>query len=289
VYVLDGATTLVLMRGDHALSEQKLRDGTGARDARPARDDEIRGALGASAGSLGAVGVAGLRVVADEALRGRRAMTTGANRDGFHLRGVEVERDLRIDAWLDLREVRAGEPCPMCAAALGVAKSIEVGHIFKLGTRYSEAMGAVVQDEQGNSTPIVMGSYGIGIGRTMASIVEACHDQNGIVWPVSVAPFEIVVSVLNPNEVETQEAGERLYDALRAQGIDVLLDMRDERPGVKFKDADLVGIPYRLTVGPRGLKEKKVEWKRRRDGQMRELPLDRAAEAAAETIFEERR
>jgi len=289
VYVLDGATTLVLLRGDHTLSEQKLADGAGAAQVRAANAEEIRAALGASAGSLGAVGVTGVRIVADTALQGRRDMTTGANRDEFHVRGVDVARDIRVDAWLELREVKAGEPCPMCGSALGVAKTIEVGHIFKLGTKYSEKLGAVVQDESGGSVPIVMGSYGIGVGRVMASIVEACHDANGIIWPVTVAPFEVVISVLNPNEVETQEAGERIYEALRAQGIDVILDARNERPGVKFKDAELVGIPYRITIGPRGLAEKKVEFVRRRDGTRRELPLDRAAETAAEAVFEERR
>jgi prolyl-tRNA synthetase len=230
-----------------------------------------------------------VRIVADAALQGRSDMTTGANRDEFHLRGVDVARDIRVDAWHELREVKAGESCPMCAAPLGVAKTIEVGHIFKLGTRYSEKLGAVVQDESGASVPIVMGSNGIGVGRVMASIVEACHDANGIIWPVTVAPFEVVISVLNPTDVEAQEAGERLYDALRAMGIEVILDTRDERPGVKFKDAELVGIPYRLTVGPRGLAEKKVEFVRRRDGTKRELPLDRAAETVAEAVFEERR
>jgi prolyl-tRNA synthetase len=289
VYVIDEATVLLLLRGDHALSEQKLRDATGALAARPAAAEEIRAALGASAGSLGAVGVAGVKVYADAALEGRRGMTTGANEDGFHLRGVDVARDLRVDAWLDLREVRAGEACPMCGGALAVVKTIEAGHIFKLGTRYSEALGATVTDESGAERPIVMGSYGIGVGRVLASIVESHHDANGIVWPVSVAPFEVVISVLNPNEVEPQEAGERLYDALRQQGIEVLLDLRDERPGVKFKDADLVGIPHRIVVGPRGLENKKVEWKRRRDGLVKELGLDRAAETVAEAVFEERR
>ncbi len=289
VYVVDGVTTLVLLRGDHKLSEQKLADGEGAVAVRAANSDEIRVALGASAGSLGAVGVAGVRIVADTALQGRRDMTTGANRDEFHLRGVDVARDIRVDAWLGLREVAAGEPCPMCASALGVAKTIEIGHIFKLGTKYSEKLGAVVQDETGASVPIVMGSYGIGVGRVMASIVEACHDANGIVWPVTVAPFEVVITVLNPTDVETQEAGERIYEALRAQGIDVIIDTRDERPGVKFKDAELVGIPYRITIGPRGLAEKKVEFVRRRDGTKRELALDRAAETVAEAVLEERR
>ena len=289
VYSADGTTTLVLLRGDHKLSEQKLADGVGAVSVRAATADEIRSALGASAGSLGAVGVAGVRIVADAALQGRRDMTTGANRDEFHLRGVDVTRDIRVDAWLELREVAAGEPCPMCGAALGVAKTIEVGHIFKLGTKYSEKLGAVVQDEAGASVPIVMGSYGIGVGRVMASIVEACHDASGIVWPVTVAPFEVVITVLNPTDVETQEAGERIYEALRAQGIDVIIDTRDERPGVKFKDAELVGIPYRITIGPRGLAEKKVEFVRRRDGTKRELALDRAAETVAEAVLEERR
>jgi prolyl-tRNA synthetase family II len=302
VYVLDGAAgreapgppghevVLVLLRGDHALSEQKLADATGARGLRPARAEEIRAALGASAGSLGAVGVRGLRVLADAPLRGRRGMTTGANQDDHHLRGVDVERDIAVESWLELREVRAGEACPLCGAALAVAKTIEVGHIFKLGTRYSETLGANVLDEQGQSRPIVMGSYGIGIGRVMASIVEHSHDDNGIVWPVSVAPFEVVVTVLNPKDVETTEAGERLYEALRERGIEAILDARDERPGVKFKDAELVGIPYRLTVGPKGLERKVVELKRRRGGAAaRELPLDRAAEAVAEAVFEERR
>jgi prolyl-tRNA synthetase len=289
VYVLDGAIVLVLLRGDHALSEQKLADATGARQLRAAGDAEIRAALGASAGSLGAVGVRDLRVFADLALGGRRDMTTGANQDDFHLRGVDVARDISVDDWLDLREVRAGEACPLCSAPLAVNKTIEVGHIFKLGTRYSEALGASVLDENGRATPIVMGSYGIGVGRVAASVVETHHDEAGIVWPVSVAPFEIVLTVVNPKEVGTAEVGERLYEALRVLGIDALLDDRDERPGVKFKDADLVGIPYRITIGSRGLERKVVELKRRRTGEVRELPLDRAAESAAELVFEERR
>ncbi|HTY16949.1 MAG TPA: proline--tRNA ligase [Myxococcota bacterium] len=290
VYVLDGRPALVLLRGDHALSAQKLIDATGARELRPARAEEIRAALGASAGSLGAVGVQNLRVLADAALRGRRGMTTGANRDDHHLRGVDVERDVAVERWLDLREVRAGEACPLCSAPLAVQKTIEVGHIFKLGTRYSDALGVVVLDDQGSHRPLVMGSYGIGIGRVMASIVEHSHDENGIVWPVSVAPFEVVVTVLNPKDVETAEAGERLYEALRERGIEVILDARDERPGVKFKDAELVGIPYRLTVGPKGLERKIVELKRRRGGAAaRELPIDRAADAVAEAVLEERR
>jgi prolyl-tRNA synthetase len=289
VYALDGETVLVLLRGDHPLAEQKLRDATGAREVRPAHPGEIRQALGASPGSLGAVGVTGVRVFADLALEGRRDMVTGANEDDFHLRGVDVARDLQVAAWQDLREVQLGESCPQCSATLSVGKAIEVGHIFKLGTRYSEALGARVLDEAGESVPIVMGSYGIGIERTMAAIVERSHDAAGIIWPVQVAPYEVVVSVVNPKDVATAEAGAQLYEALQAAGIDVLFDDRDERPGVKFKDADLVGIPYRITVGPKGLAKKQVDLTRRRDGRTDSLELARAAGTVIEAVLEERR
>jgi prolyl-tRNA synthetase len=288
IYVLDGRTTLVLLRGDHVLVEQKLQDGTGAADLRPATDEEMRAALGASAGSLGGVGVSDLRIVADLALRGRRNMVTGANEDGYHVRGVDVERDIAVGLWLDLREVKAGEACPMCDAPLAVDKTIEVGHIFKLGTRYSEAFGAAVLDENGKSRTIIMGSYGIGIERTMAAVVECCHDDAGIQWPLSVAPFEVVVTVINPKDVATTEAGSALYDALVAEGIEVLFDDRDERPGVKFNDADLVGIPFRVTIGPKGLAEGTVELTRRATRRSRAIDLVKAARNVAETILEER-
>jgi prolyl-tRNA synthetase len=289
VYVIDDAPVLVLLRGDHTLVETKLATTTGAATLRPAREDEIRGLLGASAGSLGAVGVRGLRVIADPALRGRRNMVTGANRDDEHLRGVDVERDLPVDAWADLRAVRDGEACPLCGDALRVATSIEIGHIFKLGTRYTESLGAEVQDEAGQSRPIVMGSYGIGITRNMAALVELWHDEAGITWPVAVAPYELVITVVNPKDVASEEAAGQLQAALRAAGIEVILDDRDERPGVKFKDADLVGIPYRITVGPKGLAEGKVELMRRRDRRMQLVELVKAAEIAANAVLEERR
>jgi prolyl-tRNA synthetase len=288
VYALDGRLALVLLRGDHALSQQKLLDGSGAREVRPAGESEIRAALGAGPGSLGAVGVQGLPILADEALRGRRDMVTGANQDDFHLRGVDVSRDLRVDHWLDLREVRAGEPCPMCDAPLRVDEAIEVGHIFKLGTRYSEALGALVQDESGATRPVVMGSYGIGIERAIAAVVERCHDADGIVWPLAVAPFEAVVTVVNPKQTATSDAGGAIYEALKGQGIDVLLDDREERPGVKFKDADLIGIPYRITVGPKGLEEGKVEITRRKTRGAQSVDLRKAADSVAESILDER-
>jgi len=288
VYVLDGKPTLVLLRGDHPLSEQKLLDATGALDHHAANDDEIRAALGASAGSLGAVSVRDVPVIADLALRDRRDMTTGANENDHHLRGVDVARDIEISEWIDLREAQAGEACAMCDAPLRVDKSIEVGHIFKLGTRYSESLGAKVLDESGKAQPIVMGSYGIGIERAMAAVVERCHDENGIVWPLAVAPFEVVITVVNPKDAATSDAGNALYDALVAEGIEVLIDDRVERPGVKFKDADLIGIPYRITVGPKDLKDGKAEIVRRKSGKARKVDLQKVATAITETILEER-
>ena len=287
VYVLDGETHLVLLRGDHPLSEQKLLDATGAQDARPATDKEIQAALGASPGSLGAVGVS-LPVLADAALEARTNMTTGANEDGFHVRGVDVARDITVSQWFDLREVRAGEACPMCDSDLSVEKSIEVGHIFKLGTRYTEKFGATVLDENGKAVPIIMGSYGIGVERAMASVVETHHDDNGIVWPLSVAPFEVVVTVVKPKETATQEAGDALYEALQENGIDVLLDDRDERPGVKFKDADLLGVPYRITVGPKGIADGKVEIAKRKTQKARDVDVQKAAAYVTESVLEER-
>jgi prolyl-tRNA synthetase len=182
----------------------------------------------------------------------------------LHLRGVDVERDISVGSWLDVRSVEEGETCATCeAGTLSIILAIEVGHIFKLGRRYAEALGATVLDENGKPATMVMGSYGIGVGRSMAAVVEIHHDDKGIVWPVSVAPFEVVITVLRPDQDAPRDAGEQLYRELRQQGIDVILDDRNERPGVKFSDAELVGIPYRVTVGPRGLEHAEVELKAR--------------------------
>ncbi|MGD2050903.1 MAG: proline--tRNA ligase [Acidimicrobiia bacterium] len=284
VYVLDGAPTLVLLRGDHALQEQKLQDGTGAVEIRPAHPDEVRDLLGADPGSLGAVGVEGVPIVADQGLEGRTNMTTGANENDFHLRGVDVARDLRIDRWLDLREVGAGESCITCGEPLEVFRAIEAGHIFKLGTKYSEPLGATVLDEYGESRPIVMGSYGIGVERNLAAVVEAHHDDKGMVWPVAVAPFEVVVTVVKVGDDASMEAGESLYRELRDAGVDVVIDDRDERPGVKFNDAELIGIPYRVTVGPRGLAAGTVELTVRSSGETRDVPIGEVAAVVAAEV-----
>lgn len=284
VYVLDGRLTLVLLRGDHALNEQKLVDATGAAELRPAHPDEIKEALGAFPGSLGAVGVTGPPVLADEALRGRRAMVTGANIDDVHLSGVDVDRDIAVGTWADLREVAAGEPCVRCGEPLLVERAIEVGHIFKLGDRYARALGAEVLDPDGERVPLVMGSYGIGIERAMATIVEVHHDDRGIVWPVAVAPFTVAVVLAQPGDAEVAAAGESLYAALGAAGVEVVIDDRDERAGVKFRDAELTGIPYRVTIGRRGLAEGTAEITTRATGDTVKAPLDEVVARLREKV-----
>ncbi|OLE51258.1 MAG: proline--tRNA ligase [Acidobacteria bacterium 13_1_20CM_3_53_8] len=272
---------LALLRGDHQLHDTKLADNIGASQVRPAHPEEIRDLLGASAGSLGAVKAKEkvktnfrplispdatspvvrklkdlsrptreLLIVADESLRGRRNMTTGANRDDHHLRGVNIERDIKPDQWADLRTVMPGEACPNCdVGTLEVFKAMEIGHIFKLGTKYSDSMGARVLTADGKEVPVVMGSYGIGVERIMSAAIEQNNDSDGIIWPRAIAPFDVIVTVTNTKDEAMREAGERLYRELRGAGLDVLLDDRDERAGVKFKDADLIGVPLRITVG----------------------------------------
>ncbi len=276
VYVLDGRITLVLLRGDHELSEQKLLDNSGASTARPAGAEECLAALGASPGSLGAVGVTDLPVLADGALAGRSNLTTGANVDDFHYRGVDIERDIGVGEWLDLRQVRHGEPCTGCGRPLELLRCIETGHIFKLGRRYAEAFEATVMDAEGTPRTLTMGSYGIGIGRAVAAVAETHHDDKGLCWPVSVAPYEAVVVPIAGRDETVTEVSERLYGELRAAGVDVILDDRDARPGVKFSDIELVGIPYRLTVGPRALAAGNVELTERATGETTHVPVESA-------------
>ena len=254
---------LVLLRGDHQLHEIKLADSLRATAVRPAQPDEIRQILGANAGSLGPVGARenhpALFIVADNALKNRRNMTTGANKDERHLRGVNVDRDFKADLWADFRTVESGEACPRCDnGVLEVFTGMEIGHIFKLGTKYSASMGATVLNHDGKEVPIVMGSYGIGVERIMTAAIEQHHDADGIIWPRSLAPFDVVVTITNMKQDDLRAAGEKLYHDLQRAGLEVLLDDRDERAGVKFKDADLIGIPFRINVG-RGVAEGSVE------------------------------
>lgn len=284
VYFVDSEPVLALLRGDHDLEEQKLLDATATSEGRPAQVEEIRELLGADPGSLGAVGVEGIRVFADTALQGRHNLTTGANEDDWHYRGVDPERDMAVTEWVDLRTVKSGERCVQDGGSLDLWKGIEVGHIFKLGTKYSEAFGAYVQDEAGASHPIIMGSYGIGLERGMAAVVEANHDDHGIVWPVSVAPYEVVITVVRPDDEATMAAADRLYDDFASAGIEVLLDDRDERPGVKFADSELIGIPFRVTVGPKGVSSGVAEVTERAWMVKSELGFDAVVSTLSERI-----
>ena len=277
VYVLDGRVTLVLLRGDHDLSVQKLLDNTSAGTARPAAAEECVAALGASPGSLGAVGVTDLPVLADGALAGRSNLTTGANVDDFHFRGVDIDRDIGVGEWLDLRQVRHGEPCTGCENPLELLRCIETGHIFKLGRRYAEAFESTVMDAEGTPRTLTMGSYGIGIGRAVAAVAETHHDERGLCWPVPVAPYEAAVVPISGRDGTTTEVAERIYGELRDAGIEAIIDDRDARPGVKFSDIELVGIPYRMTVGPRGLANGEVELTERATGDTTNVAIDAAA------------
>jgi prolyl-tRNA synthetase len=274
VYVADDKPVVAVVRGDDQLNEAKLQTATGAQALRPARSEEIFGWMGAHPGSLGAVGLSSkkLQVLVDKRAIALTGMVTGANRDGFHLHNVNVGRDISAPM-ADLRTINAGEGCPRCGKPLSVGKALEVGHIFKLGTRYSETMGARVLDEAGKEAPIVMGSYGIGIERILAGAVELHHDADGIRFPMSIAPFHLALLPLQMQDAAVRDAAEKLYQELTGAGVEVLLDDRDERAGVKFKDADLIGLPLRIAIGKKGLAEGKVEWKPRGAAQVELVPL----------------
>ena len=281
VYVAESKLVLILLRGDDQLNEAKLVGALGTATFRPAEPNEIFAALGAHPGSLGAVGVSGHPVYADERLRSMVEMTTGANSDGFHLRHVAMDRDIQPAHWADLRLVQAGEPCPQCGKPLKLQRAIEVGHVFKLGTKYSLALNALFLDESGKQQPVIMGCYGIGVTRTLQAVIEQSHDNNGIIWPLSVAPYRVCITPLNvaPDSSVMQQA-EKLYADLTARGVDVILDDRNERPGVKFKDSELVGFPLRIGIGEKSLANGEIELKPRSGA----LQAVKAEEAVARVL-----
>ena len=286
VYIADSQPVIILIRGDDQLNETKFMARTGAVVVRPATPDEILPLLGARPGSLGAVRnvPASLKVYADERLQGANDMTTGANEDGFHLKNVSLERDIQVTAWFDLRTVRAGEPCPKCAKPLKIRRAIEVGHVFKLGTKYSEKLGSTYLDADGQRKPTVMGCYGIGITRTLQAIIEQCNDKDGVVWPLGVAPYQVCITPLTVTpESQAMQLAETFYAELKAQGVEVILDDRDERPGVKFKDADLVGFPLRIALGEKSLAKGEVEIKPR-DGVLQVVKIDAAVAAVLQRL-----
>jgi prolyl-tRNA synthetase len=268
IYVADSKLVIVLIRGDDQLNEAKFAGKIGTTVFRPATADEIFEATGAHPGSLGAVTSTrkkmDIQVLADGRLQGANDMTTGANEDGFHLRNVSLDRDIQVNAWHDLRTVQAGEPCPNCGKPMKIRRAIEVGHVFKLGTKYSEKFNASYLDEAGNRNLCFMGCYGIGVTRTLQAVIEQGNNKDGIIWPLSVAPYQICITPLNVEpSSETMKLAEKIYAELTARGVEVILDDRDERPGVKFKDADLVGFPIRIGIGEKSLAKGEIEIKPR--------------------------
>jgi prolyl-tRNA synthetase len=281
VFEADGAPVVAMVRGDQTLSEAKLKASLGAQVIALADPDVVTRVTGAPVGFAGPVGLTqGTRVVADWSIDGIRGATAGANRQDEHLVGLEHGRDFGADVtFADLRQAVGGEACPRCGKGRYTShRGIEVGHVFYLGTKYSSALGANILDAEGRSVPIEMGCYGIGISRTMAAAIEQSHDENGIIWPMPLAPFAVEIVPISVKDAPVMEAAEKLYAELMGSGVDCLLDDRDERPGVKFKDADLIGIPLRVTIGQKGLSRGVVEWKDRRTGEAHEVPV---AEAAA--------
>jgi prolyl-tRNA synthetase len=276
VMVADGKPVLALLRGDHQLSETKLAGVLGASEVRAAHPEEIRQWFGADAGSLGPIGVKNMRVLVDEALRGRRNMIAGANKNDYHLRHVTPGEDFQAE-YVDLRQVAAGDTSVVDGGPLTVDKTVEIGHIFKLGYKYSESMGLRVSNEVGEEITPIMGSYGIGIERILSAAVELFHDKDGIVLPPSIAPFALVITPVNFVDAAQHKAAEDIYAAAQAAGLDVVLDDRDERPGVKFKDNDLVGIPYRITVGKK-LAQGMVEVVERKSKKSTDVAVGEAAE-----------
>jgi prolyl-tRNA synthetase len=272
VYVVESQPVVILLRGDHALSEAKLSAALGTTTFRAATPEEALALHGANLGSLGPVGLKGVRILADRALEGRKNMIAGANRDDFHLRHVRPGRDFTAE-YYDLRVIAAGDGCLRCGKPLRVSIAVELGHIFKLGRRYSEAMDATVLDASGKEVPIVMGSYGIGVERILSAAIEQNHDDDGMFLPRAIAPFDVILTLANMDDSALCSAAENLYEEMRTQAIDVLFDDRDERPGVKFKDADLIGAPYRITLGARKFQDGLAEIFQRSTKQVRDVKL----------------
>jgi prolyl-tRNA synthetase len=268
VFMAQGEPLVILLRGDHQLSEAKLAQSLGTTDLRPAEIDEALEIMGANFGSLGPVGIKA-RIIADRALEGRRGLVSGANKDGFHLEGLEPGRDFTA-SFRDVRVVQAGEMALDGSGPITVKRGLELGHIFKLGTRYASAMNANVMGKDGKNTPLVMGSYGIGLERLLAAIVEHHGDEKGLRWPISVAPFDVIVLELG----DTLGAATKIYEDLRASKLEVLFDDRDERAGVKFSEAELFGVPFTVVAGARGLERGVVEVRNRLTGEATEVPLE---------------
>jgi prolyl-tRNA synthetase len=283
IFMADGKPVAILVRGDEEVNEIKVRNFLRCDVLEMALDDEIKAVARSPRGFVGPAGI-DCPVLADYSLLNRMNLVAGANREGYHIRNVNLSRDAKEIEYADLRLVREGDLCPRCQGEIRFARGIEVGHVFKLGTKYSKAMKALYLDRNGKEQYMVMGCYGIGIGRTVAACIEQRHDENGIVWPPALAPYQAIVTPVNVGDGALAEAAEALYKALTERGVDTVLDDRDERAGVKFKDADLIGIPLRITIGPKRLAEGNVEIRRRSDGKTSIVALVDAAAFVLEAL-----
>jgi len=277
VYMAGGEPVVALVRGDHEINEVKLKNVLGVSEVALADKDTVERVTAAPSGFAGPVGLKGVKVYADHAVAAMENFVTGGNRQDTHLLNVNIGRDFNVDAFYDIRGILAGDPCPRCKEGkVEINKGIEVGHIFMLGTKYSEAMGCTYLDEDGTDRPMVMGCYGIGVSRTAAAAIEQNNDESGIKWPAPLAPFDVLVVPLNVNDPEVMEAATSIYEGLLKEGFDTLMDDRDERAGIKFKDADLIGIPLRVVVGGKGIKEGVVELKQRSTGEVVKVGINEA-------------
>jgi len=283
IFQADSEPVALLIRADHEVNVAKARNALNAEELVMADPDTVLEVTGAPMGFAGAVGLK-VKIVADLSLKGMKNMVMGENQKDRHVRNVNEGRDFRVDQYADLRMITPSDPCPRCGGKLCFGKGIEVGHVFKLGVKYSNALKATILDKNGHENPIIMGCYGIGVGRTVAAAIEQCHDDNGIVFPVSISPFEVTILPLELHESRVKEVAEQLYRQLNEEGLSTFLDDRDERPGLKFKDADLLGTPVRVTVSTRTLHKDSVEIKLRSGQKLDLIPEQEATKAIRETI-----
>jgi prolyl-tRNA synthetase len=286
IFSADGSPVAVLIRGDEDINEIKLKNYLGCDSLELATDDIVHEVTGASKGFAGGIGIKS-EIIADYYLISMRNFVMGANKQDYHIKNCNIGRDFKIKDFADLRIVKVTDLCPRCKSPIKFARGIEVGHVFKLGLKYSKAMKSTFLDKDGKEKYMVMGCYGIGVGRTVAACIEQNNDEDGIIWPFSIAPYHVLITSVNTRNEDLLSMAEKLYDNLRKKGIEVLLDDRDERAGVKFKDADLIGIPLRITVGPKKLAEGKVEIRFRKSGEVREVPFDEVENFVVDAVRRE--
>jgi prolyl-tRNA synthetase len=286
IFNADGKACAVLIRGDQDVNEIKVKNYLGVAELELADDEMILKATGAPRGFAGAVKIK-TRVIADYSVMNMTNFVTGANKEDYHLKNVNFGRDFNVEAFTDLRVVQENDSCPRCGGEIKFARGIEVGHVFKLGTKYSKAMKAVFLDKDGQEKIMIMGCYGIGIGRTVAACIEQNFDENGIIWPMPLAPYQVIITPVNINEDDIMKAAESIYAEMLACGMEVILDERDERAGVKFKDADLIGIPIRITIGQKNLAAGNIELKIRKTGENKLYPMQQIVSEVKALIDQE--